>query len=219
MCDRSHVLFSSSVTMETAQKPKPAKERPDLSMIVPIGVSARHIHLKPEHIDILFGPGYQLTVMKELSQPGQFAAEETVAVYGPKGKFDKVRILGPARNLTQLEISRTDSYVLGIKPPVRPSGQIAGTPGFRIVGPKGELTVEEGAIVAARHIHFHPSDAEKWGIKDGQMLKVRVGGERGLVFENVLARVHESFALDMHIDTDEANAAGVVTGDTGEILL
>lgn len=189
-----------------------------MSKIVPIGVSARHIHLKPEHIEALFGPGYQLTPMKDLSQPGQFAAEETVAVYGPKGKFDKVRILGPARNLTQLEISRTDSFVLGIKPPVRASGDIKGTPGFRIVGPKGELTVEEGAIVAARHIHFHTSEAEKWGIKDGQMLKVRVGGERGVVFENVLARVHDTFALDMHIDTDEANAAGITTGDTGEII-
>lgn len=190
-----------------------------MSMIIPIGVSARHIHLKQEHIDILFGPGYQLKVLKDLSQPGQFAAEETVEVHGPKGKFDKVRILGPARSLTQLEISRTDSFQLGIKPPVRASGDIAGTPGFRIVGPAGELTVEEGAIIAARHIHFHTSEAEKWGIKDGQMVKVKVGGERGLIFDNVLARVHDSFALDMHIDTDEANAAGVVTGDTGEIIL
>lgn len=189
-----------------------------MSKTIPIGVSARHIHLKQEHIDVLFGAGYELKVMKDLSQPGQFAAEETVAVHGPKGKFDRVRILGPARSLTQLEISRTDGFQLGIKAPVRASGDIAGTPGFRIVGPAGELTVEEGAIVAARHIHFHTSEAEQWGIKDGQMLKVKVGGERGLVFDNVLARVHDTFALDMHIDTDEANAAGVATGDTGEIL-
>ena len=190
-----------------------------MTMTVPVGVSARHIHLTPEDIEKLFGPGYQLKEKKALSQPGQFAAEETVAVYGPKGKFDKVRILGPARSLTQLEISRTDSYVLGIKPPVRPSGKIEGTPGFRIVGPAGELTVDKGAIVAARHIHFHPSEAEKWGIVDNQMLKVRVGGERGLVFENVLARVHESFTLDMHIDTDEANAAGLPGTVDGEVIL
>lgn len=190
-----------------------------MSMIIPIGVSARHIHLKPEHIEALFGPGYQLKVLKDLSQPGQFAAEETVAVQGPKGRFDKVRILGPARNLTQLEISQTDSYFLGIKAPVRLSGQIEGTPGFTIIGPAGEVTVEEGAIVAARHIHFHTSEAEKWGIKDGQSVKVKVGGERGLIFDNVVARVHDTFALDMHIDTDEANAAGIKTGDTGEILL
>lgn len=185
---------------------------------VPVGVSARHIHLKSEHIEVLFGPGYQLKERKKLSQPGQFAAEETVAVYGPKGKFEKVRILGPARGMTQLEISRTDAIMLGIDPPVRLSGDIQGTPGIRIVGPAGEITVDEGVIIAARHIHFHPKDAEAWGIKDKQPLRVRVGGERGVVFENVIARVHESFALDMHIDTDEANAAGVKSGDFGEIV-
>ncbi|WP_276352420.1 phosphate propanoyltransferase [Cohnella caldifontis] len=185
---------------------------------VPIGVSARHIHLKPEHVEALFGPGYRLAEWKPLSQPGQFAAEETVAVYGPKGSFPKVRILGPARKLTQLEISRTDAFALGIDAPVRESGNIEGTPGVRIVGPAGEVTVDQGVIVAARHIHFHTSDAEQWGIRDKQMLKVRVGGERGIVFEQVLARVSDSFALDMHIDTDEGNAAGVKTGDFGVIL-
>ena len=190
-----------------------------MSKMVPVGVSARHIHLSQEHIEQLFGAGYQLKEMKPLSQPGQFAAEETVAVHGPKGKFDKVRILGPARSLTQLEISKTDSYTLGLNPPVRPSGQIDGTPGMRIVGPAGEVNVDNGVIIAARHIHFHPSDAAQWGIADQQLLKVRVGGERGVVFENVLARIHETFALDMHIDTDEANASGAKTGDMAEILL
>ncbi len=190
-----------------------------MSKQVPIGVSARHIHLSPAHIEALFGEGYQLTEMKPLSQPGQFAAEETVAVHGVKGKFDKIRILGPARGDTQLEISRTDAFALGIHPPVRPSGQIADTPGIRIVGPAGEVTVDQGVIVAARHIHFHTSDAEKWGIADKQMLQVRVGGERGVVFDQVLARVSESFALDMHIDTDEANAAGIKNGDLGELVL
>ncbi|ADM69803.1 phosphate propanoyltransferase [Paenibacillus sp. SEL3] len=189
-----------------------------MSKIVPVGVSARHIHLTQEHIEILFGAGYQLTEFKPLSQPGQFAANETVAVIGSKGQFDKVRILGPARPASQLEISRTDSFAIGVKAPVRESGSIDGTPGITVKGPAGEVELQEGVIVAARHIHFHTSDAAKWDIKDKQLLKVRVGGERGLVFENVLARVSDSFALDMHIDTDEANGAGVKNGDNAEIV-
>ncbi|MBE9913168.1 phosphate propanoyltransferase [Paenibacillus donghaensis] len=189
-----------------------------MSKTVPVGVSARHIHLTQEHIEALFGEGYQLTEFKPLSQPGQFAANETVAVIGSKGQFDKVRILGPARKASQLEISRTDSFAIGVKAPVRESGNIEGTPGIKVTGPKGEIELEQGVIVAARHIHFHTSDAEKWGIVDQQKLKVRVGGERGVVFENVIARVSDSFALDMHIDTDEANASGVKTGDTAEII-
>ena len=189
-----------------------------MSKTVPVGVSARHIHLSQEHIETLFGKGYELTEFKPLSQPGQYAANETVAVIGTKGQFDKVRILGPARKATQLEISRTDSFAIGVKAPVRESGNIEGTPGITIKGPAGEVTIDEGVIVAARHIHFHTSDAEKWGIKDKDLLKVRVGGERGVVFENVIARVSDSFALDMHIDTDEANAAGIKNGDTAEIV-
>ncbi|CAG7624255.1 phosphate propanoyltransferase [Paenibacillus allorhizosphaerae] len=186
---------------------------------VPVGVSARHIHLSEEHIAKLFGSGYELSVLKDLSQPGQFAAKETVAVIGPRGQFDKVRILGPARGKSQLEVSRTDAFTLGITPPVRESGNIAGTPGIKVVGPAGEMELAEGVIVAARHIHFHTDDAAKWGIADKQRLSVRVEGERALVFENVVARVSDQFALDMHIDTDEANAAGVKTGDIAVILL
>lgn len=189
-----------------------------MSKTVPVGVSARHIHLTQEHVEALFGAGYQLTEFKPLSQPGQYAANETVAVVGAKGKFDKVRILGPVRPASQLEVSRTDSFALGVKAPVRESGNIEGTPGIKLVGPAGEVELETGVIVAARHIHFHTSDAEKWGIADKQMLKVRLGGERGLVLENVVARVSDSFALDMHIDTDEANAAGANNGDTAEIV-
>ncbi|MBG9733246.1 phosphate propanoyltransferase [Paenibacillus alvei] len=185
---------------------------------VPVGVSARHIHLTQEHIEILFGKGYQLTEFKPLSQPGQYAANETVEVVGSKGSFNKVRILGPARPASQLEISRTDSFAIGVKAPVRESGDIEGTPGILVKGPAGEVELQDGVIVAARHIHFHSSDAEKWGIQDKQKLRVRVGGERGVVFENVIARVSEKFALDMHIDTDEANAAGVKNGDTAEII-
>ncbi|WP_248926293.1 phosphate propanoyltransferase [Paenibacillus hamazuiensis] len=185
---------------------------------VPIGVSARHIHLSEEHIAILFGAGYQLQVLKDLSQPGQFAAKETVAVVGPKGKFDTVRILGPARGRSQLEVSRTDTFVLGVNAPVRESGNIAGTLGIKVIGPAGEVELQEGVIVAARHIHFHTSDAAKWGIQDKARLRVKVNGERPLIFEDVIARVSDQFALDMHIDTDEANAAGTKTGDIAVIL-
>lgn len=185
---------------------------------VPVGVSGRHIHLTQEHVEALFGAGYQLTEFKPLSQPGQYAANETVEVIGPKGSFKTVRILGPARPASQLEVSRTDAFALGLKPPVRESGNIEDTPGVKLVGPNGEVELEKGVIVAARHIHFHTSDAEKWNIQDKAKLRVRVGGERGVVFENVIARVSPNFALDMHIDTDEANAAGVKNGDTAEIV-
>lgn len=185
---------------------------------VPIGVSARHIHLSDEHVELLFGKGYTLTEMKPLSQPGQYAANETVAVVGPKATFAKVRILGPTRKRTQLEVSRTDAFALGVNPPVRESGDIAGSAGITLQGPAGEIKIEEGVIVAARHIHFHTSDAERFGIADKQSLRVRFSGERGVVFENVIARVSELYALDMHIDTDEANAAGVKNGDTAEIV-
>ncbi|MBD2870658.1 phosphate propanoyltransferase [Paenibacillus arenilitoris] len=185
---------------------------------VPIGVSARHIHLSQAHVELLFGEGYGLTEMKPLSQPGQYAANESVEVIGPKGSFPKVRILGPARKGTQLEVSRTDAFALGVNPPVRESGNTAGSAGIKIKGPAGEIDIEEGVIVAARHIHFHTTDAEKFGIADKQLLRVRFGGERGVVFEQVVARVSEQYALDMHIDTDEANAAGVKNGDIGEII-
>ncbi|WP_139998484.1 phosphate propanoyltransferase [Paenibacillus paridis] len=185
---------------------------------VTIGVSARHIHLSQEHVELLFGKGYELTEMKPLSQPGQYAANETVAVVGPKGTFAKVRILGPARKQTQLEVSRTDAFALGVNPPVRESGDTKGSAGIMLQGPAGEVTIEEGVIVAARHIHFHTSDAERFGISDKQSLRVRFAGERGVVFENVVARVSEQYALDMHIDTDEANAAGVKNGDKAEII-
>ena len=185
---------------------------------VHIGVSARHIHLSTEHIEILFGKGYVLKEFKALSQPGQFAADDVVSVQGPKGRIDKIRILGPARGKTQLEISRTDSFGLGIHPPLRQSGDIAGTPGIKVIGPAGEVDLTQGVIVAARHIHFHTEDALKWGITDKQMLRVKLNGERPLIIENVLARVSDQFALDLHIDTDEANAAGVKTDEFATIL-
>ncbi|MEF3304916.1 phosphate propanoyltransferase [Paenibacillus sp. GYB003] len=185
---------------------------------VPVGVSARHIHLTKEHIAALFGENYELKPLKPLSQPGQYAAEETVAIVGPKGRFDKVRILGPARSASQIEISKTDSFQLGVAPPVRESGKIDGTPGMIVQGPAGRITLERGVIIAARHIHFHTDEAAAWGIADKQPLRVKVEGERSVVFENVIARVSDHYALDMHMDTDEANAAGVSTGDKAYIL-
>jgi len=183
-----------------------------------INVSARHVHLSPEHVEALFGPGYQLTKLKDLMQPGQYAANEQVAVIGPKGTFPKVRILGPARGASQVEISMTDARTLGVPGVVRMSGNIAGTPGIILEGPKGRVELTQGVIVAARHIHMTPADAERYGVKDGQVVRVKTNGTRPLTFDDVICRVHPNFALEMHVDTDEANAAGLKDGDIGEIL-
>ncbi len=185
----------------------------------PIGISNRHIHLSVEHIQILFGPGYELHPAKDLKQPGQFAAEESVSIVGPKGHIDGVRVLGPSRNHTQIEVSMTDAFKLGVKPPVRDSGDLAGTPGIDIIGPKGRVTVNDGVILAGRHVHMHTSDAEALGLQDKDHVKVRVPGERGLVFDNVLVRVSPSYTLEMHVDTDEANACLLKNGQTVEIIL
>lgn len=187
-------------------------------LLIPVGLSNRHVHLSQEHISILFGEGYELTKFKDLSQPGQYACNEKVDVVGPKGTLKGVRVLGPARSKTQVEISITDGFVLGVNPPVRDSGDLAGSPGAKIVGPKGEVELTEGVIAAARHIHMHTSDAEKFGVKDKEIVKVRVEGKRGLVFENVLARVNPNYALEFHVDIDEGNAAGLKNGDKVEIV-
>jgi len=189
-----------------------------MEKMVPIALSNRHVHLSKEHIEILFGEGYELKKMKDLSQPGQYACEEKVDIVGPKNTLKGVRILGPARNKTQVEISLTDGFTLGIVPPVRDSGDLKDSPGAKIVGPKGEVVITEGVIAAARHIHMHTTDAEKFGVKDKDRVKVRVSGERGLVYENVLVRVHENYALEMHVDMDEGNAAGVKNGDMVELI-
>jgi len=186
---------------------------------VPVGVSARHVHVSREALEQLFGPGHELHVMRDLSQPGQFAAEETVTLVGPKGCITGVRILGPARSLTQVEISRTDGYALGIHPPVRLSGDIEGTPGIAIVGPKGALYIPQGVIVAARHIHMTPADAQAFGVHDGQKVLVRAETERPVLFEDVVVRVRDDFALDFHIDLDEANAAFLRQGATATVLV
>lgn len=189
-----------------------------MSLKVPAGISARHVHVSREHLDILFGKGHELKSVKDLSQPGQYAAEEQVDLVTEKGSFKKVRILGPIRSQTQVEISLTDSLKLGLKPPVRDSGNIKGSPGITLVGPKGEVKLTEGVIAAFRHIHMTVADAANFGVKDKEIVKVKFGGERGLIFDQVLIRVHDTFKLDMHLDTDEANAAKISNGDMVELI-
>ena len=186
--------------------------------LVPIAMSNRHIHVSKEDLNVLFGEGHELTNIKDLSQPGQYACDERVDLIGPKNTIKGVRILGPIRPVTQVEVSKFDARALGIEGVVRASGNIAGTPGCIVVGPKGKVELKEGVIVASRHIHMHTSDAPKFGLKDRDIVKVRAGKERAVVFENVVVRVHSDFALDMHIDIEEGNAAGVNNGDMGEII-
>lgn len=176
---------------------------------VPVGISNRHIHLSQADLDQLFGAGYQLTPMKELSQPGQFACKETVTICGPKGAIEKVRVLGPVRKETQIEIVAGDSFKLGVKAPAKLSGDLAGTPGITVVGPKGSVQTAQGLIVAQRHIHMAPADAQAYGVQDGQIVKIRVGGLRGGLYDNVAIRVTTSSKLECHLDTEEANAMGV----------
>ncbi|WP_425061316.1 phosphate propanoyltransferase [Sporomusa carbonis] len=180
---------------------------------IPVGVSNRHIHLSDEHTETLFGSGYTLTREKELKQVGEFAAKETVTLVGPKGVIRGVRVLGPVRKFTQVEISRTDGFSLGVIPPLRDSGSIKGSPGIVVVGPCGAVTLSEGVICAARHIHMQEEDARQFNVTDGSRVTVTVDGPRGGTFANVLVRVNPSFRLEFHIDTDEANAAGLKNGD------
>ncbi len=190
-----------------------------MSKPVLIETSARHLHVSREAMDILFGEGSELTPKKDLSQPGQFACEERVQVVGPKGSFPGVTILGPFRPNTQVEISATDARAIGVAAPVRESGDIAGSGACKLVGPKGEVELTEGVIVAKRHIHATPADAEKFGLKDKQIVSVKAdSAERSLVFGDVVVRVSEKFSLAMHIDTDEANAAGLGPFSNGEII-
>ena len=187
---------------------------------VPIGVSGRHIHLAQEHVEILFGAGHKLTPTKALSQPGQFACVECVTLKIAKGSIAGVRIVGPGRPETQIELAVTDSFRLKLDPapPVRMSGKIAGSPGLTLVGLAGEVTIHEGVIISQRHLHMTPDQAQEYGFEDQQMVAIACTGPRQVVFGNVIIRVHKTFKLDFHIDTDEANCAGVKTGDKAYIL-
>lgn len=185
---------------------------------VPAGVSNRHVHLSQLDLEALFGKGYELTHKKDLSQPGQFAAEETVTLIGPKRNIANVRILGPVRSQSQVEISRADSFTLGITAPVRDSGSISGTPGIIIEGPKGRVELKEGVIIAQRHLHLHTDEAAELNLKNGDYISVKFDGERSVIFSNVLVRVDPKFAKDLHLDIDEANAAAISNGDLGTII-
>ena len=184
-----------------------------------VEVSARHIHLSKEHLEILFGEGYELTPKKALSQPGQFACEERVTVVGAKKELAGVSVLGPVRPETQVELSLTDARSIGVAAPVRESGDVKGSGSCKLVGPCGEVELSEGVIAAKRHLHLTPEDAEQFGLKDNQVVKVEITTEgRSLVFGDVVARVSPKYAAAMHIDTDESNAAGIAGACTGIIL-
>jgi putative phosphotransacetylase len=184
-----------------------------------VEISARHVHVSEEHLEILFGKGYKLTPKKDLSQPGQFACEERVTVVGPKKELAGVSILGPCRKATQVEISLTDARSIGVKAPIRESGDVAGSGACKLIGPAGEVELTEGVIAAKRHIHMTTADAEKYGITDSQIVNVKIPTEgRALVFGDVVARVSDSYALAMHLDTDEANAAAIPGCCMGIIL-
>lgn len=172
-----------------------------------VEVSARHVHLDRKTLDILFGEGYELTAVRDLSQPGQFVCEERVTVAGAKREIEKVVILGPLRSVTQVEVSLTDCYSLGSVAPVRESGDIANSAAITLKGPKGEVEISEGLIVAKRHVHMTPEDAENLGVVDKQIVSVEVDTSRPVIYKDVVVRVNESYALAMHVDTDEANAA------------
>ncbi len=184
-----------------------------------VGISARHIHLSREHVEILFGQGYQLNVLKPVYQPGQYAAAETVDIVSAKTTFKNVRVLGPERSQTQIEISLTDALKLGISVPVRDSGDIKGSPGITVVGPQGMVVLSKGVIAAWRHVHMSPADAAELGLKDRDFVQLRcTQPQRSLLFDQVLVRVGDDFLLEAHIDTDEANAAMLSSGDMVEII-
>ncbi len=189
--------------VQSNSKPAGAAQDPEG---IPVGVSNRHLHLSQADLDALFGAGYQLTPIKDLSQPGQFACKETVTICGPKGAIEKVRVLGPVRSKTQVEILTGDGFKLGVTAPARLSGDLTGTPGITIVGPKGSVQTKEGLIVAQRHIHMTPQDAAAYGVHDGQIVDIVVEGPRGGTYANVAVRANDASALECHVDTEEANA-------------
>lgn len=179
--------------------------------VIPLGISNRHIHLSQNHIECLFGKDYEMTRLKELSQPGQYACKETVIIAGPRGVIDNVRVLGPARPMSQVEILSGDCFKLGIHAPVRQSGDIENTPGLTIIGRKGTVILEKGVIIAQRHIHMTPQDAERLHVLDNQIVELKINGLRGGIYNNVVVRVNEDFKLECHIDIEEANAAGLTS--------
>jgi putative phosphotransacetylase len=184
-----------------------------------VNISARHLHISAQDLATLFGPGAELTVFRWLYQPGEFAAEQTVTLIGPRRRvIENVRILGPVRKHTQVEISATDAVALGVDAPVRPSGKTDSTPGCIVLGPKGMIELKQGVIRAERHVHMTPMDAEFYGFQNGQCVRLRVTSDCGMTFDNVLCRVHENFLLEVHLDTDEGNACNLSNATGAELL-
>jgi len=186
---------------------------------IPVGVSVRHMHICKEDFEVLYGPGKELTVYRDLYQPGEFAAKETVAIVGPKMRLlERIRILGPMRKFSQIEIAKTDSVYLGIDAPLRMSGDISGSASITVVGPKGVLQLKEGCIRGMRHIHMNPGEAKYFGLKNGDVVKVRVGGPSAVTFENVVIRISDKVRLQLHLDTDEGNVADINCSQDIEII-
>lgn len=177
-------------------------------MKVPIEISARHIHLCQADLEKLFGKGHELKLIKDLSQEGEFASRETVTLVGPKRKMENLRVVGPIRSVTQVELSYTDCFYLGIEAPLRISGDVAGSASAKLIGPAGEVDLKEGVIIAKRHLHLNEKESKKLNLKNSDSVRVKVGGERGLIFDNVVVRIKPNFHISVHIDTDEANASG-----------
>ena len=207
-------LEKNGAGVSAAPAPVQAPQAPAAEGDIPVGISNRHIHLSRADLEILFGTGYELTPMKDLSQPGQYACKETLTILGPSMRaIEGVRVLGPLRKESQVEISRTDSFTLKVKPPVRESGSLEGSAPIIIVGPKGVVSLSKGCIIANRHIHMHTDDARRFGVSDGDYVNVDVAsGARRTRWFDVQVRVNPQFALEMHVDTDDANAVGIGNG-------
>lgn len=207
----------ATITEAVVRRLQQEGQRPALPPgAIPVGVSNRHVHLSGEDLVRLFGTD-RLTVFKDLSQPGQFACAEQVVLAGPQGVIERVRVLGPVRDRTQVELAFSDCLKMGIRAPVRDSGDLDASGAVTLVGPAGAVALKEGAIIAARHIHMHTLQAAGFGCRDGERVSVKAGGPRGLIFNEVLVRVSDKFSLEMHIDIDEANAAGLKNGDFVEL--
>ena len=187
-------------------------------MKISVGVSNRHVHLKREHVDILFGENFELEVKKELTQPGTFASNQVVTLKTDKGVIENVRVLGPLRDYTQVEISRTDAYKLGLNPPVRNSGDLSGSEIVTLIGPKGEVTIKEGCIIATRHIHLSEEHIREYNLEGREKVSIKVNGEKGGILDNVYLKVLPNSYLELHLDTDDANAHLIKNGDIVEII-
>lgn len=205
--DRCETILK--LLLEAAQATSANKEDKKDSSEVPVGVSNRHIHLSQKDLNILFGENYQLTKMKDLSQPGQYACKETITICGPKGAIEKVRVLGPTRSKTQVEVLTGDCFKLGVVPHSRLSGDLCRTPGITMIGPKGSVQIEEGVIVAQRHIHMTTEDAKRLGVSDGQVVSIKFDDLRGGIYSNVSIRANDDSRLECHIDIEEANAMSI----------